>query len=156
MVIQDRCQPFFMISLSVQIWSYYWVTHFAYIGLSMLILNSRDTFSGAVPLEIWACTCSAYNIWALSCKNDLHDWFTVKLSGWKWFVMLWRTGTILPWCFSVKLFTLSVYCPLNMSAMETYFLVEQRSSSYVIFCCVFELAGWDVGCFVTLTFYPVQ
>ena len=82
---------------------------------------------------LWGCTCSAYRIWALSHKNNWHDRSTVKTSYWKNFVMLWGTGTILSWCFLIKIFTLSVHCPLNTSAIKNHFLVEQRSSSSFLF-----------------------
>ena len=45
----------------------------------MLIFKSTNTGFGAISLEIWACTCSGYHIWVLSCKNDLPDGW---LSGW--------------------------------------------------------------------------
>ena len=42
----------------------------------MLIFETTDTLSGAIFLEIWACTCSAYHIWTLSRKSVLDDRFT--------------------------------------------------------------------------------
>ena len=35
--------------------------------------------------------------------------------------------------FSIKIFTLSVHCPLNTSAIKSHFLVERRSSSSFLF-----------------------
>ena len=69
--------------------------------------------SGAISLEIWACTCSGYHIWGLSRKSNLRDQLTVKSSCWKSFIMVMRkwyhfgTGTM----FFYQ--TLYLVCPLS-------------------------------------------
>ena len=84
LVIPDMCHLFFTISSSVRIWSQYWVIDFTCIGLSILIFKSTDTLSGAIPLDIWACTYSSYYICEFyHVKMIYMIWLIVKLSGWK-------------------------------------------------------------------------
>ena len=111
------------------------ICEFAYIGVSMLVFKSKGAlleqflwkFEPALVLDT---TFEVYHAKAIYVISWLSSQVVENHSSW-----LWGSGTILVLvpCFSIKLFTLSAHCPLNMSEIKSHFLIEQRSSSTFLF-----------------------